>query len=274
MSVTDANQVVAVTGGASGLGHATARELSRRGARVAVIDLDGQAAEAAVRDLPGESIAIGADVTDSDAMRQAFEQIAARFGAGDVVMAGAGIVGWGPALVVDRETWVRTIETNVLGTWRTVHAAAPAPAGIQGLPTDRLVGFCLQPGTGRLGLRREQGSRRVIRPHADEDRARSSWRRGRSATTRSWTPRWSMRSKQTQPRRAHERRCRRRSGAPTRWTRRSRRPSPASTGERHASSSRALTVGAATAGFLWAAHRWGGHEGDARSRTHRAGTGW
>jgi NAD(P)-dependent dehydrogenase (short-subunit alcohol dehydrogenase family) len=146
VSVTDVNKVVAVTGGASGLGHATARELSRRGARVAVIDLDGQAAEAAVRDLPGESIAIGADVTDSEAMRQAFEQIAARFGPIDVVMAGAGIVGWGPALVVDRETWVRTIETNVLGTWRTVHAALPHLLASKGYLLIVSSGFASSPG--------------------------------------------------------------------------------------------------------------------------------
>ena len=61
MSATDVSKVIAVTGGASGLGLATARELSRRGARVAVIDLDGPAAEAAARDLSGESIAIGGE---------------------------------------------------------------------------------------------------------------------------------------------------------------------------------------------------------------------
>ena len=146
MSATDVSKVVAVTGGASGLGLATARELSRRGARVALIDLDGPAAEAAARELSGESIAIGANITDRDAMRRTFEEIVARFGAIDVVMAGAGIVGWGPALVVDGDTWERTIETNVLGTWRTVHGALPYLVESKGYLLIVSSGFASSPG--------------------------------------------------------------------------------------------------------------------------------
>lgn len=125
MSATGSGKVIAVTGGASGLGLATARELSRRGARVAVIDRDAQAGEAAIAGLSDAAMAVTADITDAEAMRQAFEQIVARFGALDVVMAGAAISGWGPVLVSERQAWERTLETNVLGTWRTVHAALP-----------------------------------------------------------------------------------------------------------------------------------------------------
>jgi NAD(P)-dependent dehydrogenase (short-subunit alcohol dehydrogenase family) len=117
--------VVVITGGASGLGLATAKALTSRGARVALIDRDADAVQAAAQSLGAETLGVAADICDAAAVTDAIGQIAERFGAIDIVMACAGITGWGPALLIDSSDWERTIETNVLGTWRTVKAALP-----------------------------------------------------------------------------------------------------------------------------------------------------
>ena len=61
-------------------------------------------------------------------------------------MAGAGVVGWGPALVVQPQAWERTIETNVLGTWRTVRAALPHLLKAKGYLLIVSSGFAASPG--------------------------------------------------------------------------------------------------------------------------------
>jgi NAD(P)-dependent dehydrogenase (short-subunit alcohol dehydrogenase family) len=143
---SSAGQVVVVTGGASGLGLATARALAGRGARLALIDIDDQAVRAAAGSLGGEAIGIAADISNTREIAAAAEEIVARFGSIDVVMAGAGITGWGPALVIDPNVWERTIETNVLGTWRTVHATLPHLVRSKGYLLIVASGFAASPG--------------------------------------------------------------------------------------------------------------------------------
>jgi NAD(P)-dependent dehydrogenase (short-subunit alcohol dehydrogenase family) len=117
--------VAVITGGASGIGLATARALVARGAAVGLVDIDADAAHAAAESLGEKAIGIPADTTDREAIRTAVETVAGRFGRIDVVMAGAGVPGWGPVLETEAERWERTVEINLLGTWRTVHAALP-----------------------------------------------------------------------------------------------------------------------------------------------------
>jgi NAD(P)-dependent dehydrogenase (short-subunit alcohol dehydrogenase family) len=114
-----------ITGGASGLGLGTARALVGRGATVGLVDIDGDAAHAAAESLGEAAIGIAADTTDREAIGAALDSVAARFGGIDVVMAGAGVTGWGPVLETEPDRWERTVEINLLGTWRTVHAALP-----------------------------------------------------------------------------------------------------------------------------------------------------
>ncbi|MDP9293277.1 MAG: SDR family NAD(P)-dependent oxidoreductase, partial [Actinomycetota bacterium] len=61
------NQVVAITGGARGIGHATARALAHQGARVAIGDLDGDLAGRVAGELGGGGFGVGVDVTDNAA---------------------------------------------------------------------------------------------------------------------------------------------------------------------------------------------------------------
>jgi NAD(P)-dependent dehydrogenase (short-subunit alcohol dehydrogenase family) len=118
-------KVIAITGGASGIGLATARFLSGRGARLVLIDLDEAVAAQAAESLAGEALGLAADVTDSGAIAVALMRAAERFGRLDVVVANAGVAPWGPALVLAPETWERNLEVNLLGAWRTARAAIP-----------------------------------------------------------------------------------------------------------------------------------------------------
>lgn len=84
-----------VTGGARGIGAATALRLARDGLRVAVVDLSEEAADAtaqAVRDAGGEAVAVGADVADEDAVTAAVARVADTLGAPTVLVNNAGIL--------------------------------------------------------------------------------------------------------------------------------------------------------------------------------------
>jgi NAD(P)-dependent dehydrogenase (short-subunit alcohol dehydrogenase family) len=126
-------KVALVTGGARGIGFATARELVARGAHVAVVDLHEDAVERAAAQIGGATIAIAADVTDGDAMEAAVAEAVERFGGLDVLVANAGIASRGAtARVADPDQFERVIEVNLLGVWRSVRAALPEITRRQG----------------------------------------------------------------------------------------------------------------------------------------------
>lgn len=117
-------KVAMVTGAARGIGYETALRLHSRGAIVALVDLDLDAAEAAAKTLGERAIGLAADVTDAAAMHDTVESLVARYGGLDIVVANAGI---GPPprpmTVVDTKAFERTIEVDLLGVWRTVQPA-------------------------------------------------------------------------------------------------------------------------------------------------------
>lgn len=119
-----AGQVVVVTGAARGVGAALARQLTARGAWVALLGLEPVELEAVSRDCPG-SAAFGVDVTDAAALAATAERIPARFGRVDVVVANAGIAAGGPLLLADPAAYDRVLEVNVMGSVRTVRAFLP-----------------------------------------------------------------------------------------------------------------------------------------------------
>jgi NAD(P)-dependent dehydrogenase (short-subunit alcohol dehydrogenase family) len=112
-----------VTGGGRGIGLAAASELARRGARVAVVDLEAGDPEAAAASLPGEALGLTADVTDRAALQRAVARVTERFGGIDVVVANAGIAA-PPATfrAIPTETVERVIDVNLNGVHRTVAA--------------------------------------------------------------------------------------------------------------------------------------------------------
>ena len=126
-------KVALVTGGARGIGFATAQELVARGAHVVIVDLHEDAVQAAAARLGGGTMGLTADVTDRDALDDVVVQIAQRFGGLDVLVANAGIASRGAtALAADPDQFERVIDVNLLGVWRSVRAALPEITRRQG----------------------------------------------------------------------------------------------------------------------------------------------
>jgi len=126
-------KVALVTGGARGIGFATATELIARGAKVILVDLHEDAVEQAAARLGRDAIGIAADVTDADAMQEAVATAVERFGGLDVIVANAGIASHGATtLAAEPDQFERVIEVNLLGVWRSVRAALPEITRRQG----------------------------------------------------------------------------------------------------------------------------------------------
>jgi NAD(P)-dependent dehydrogenase (short-subunit alcohol dehydrogenase family) len=117
-------RVALVTGGARGIGFATASALARRGASIALVDLDGDEAAASAERLgSGRAIGLAADVRDSGAVEGAVAAAAERFGGVDIVIANAGIAPPpSPVRLMEPGAFERVIEVNLLGVYHTVHA--------------------------------------------------------------------------------------------------------------------------------------------------------
>lgn len=146
---TLSGRVVLITGGARGIGAATARALAARGARLVLTDVDAPPLEALVAEL-GEGVALGrvADVCDLAAMEEAVEAGVARFGSIDVVLANAGIASYGSVAQVDPAAFRRVLDVNVTGVFHTVRAALPALVRSRGyvLVVSSLAAFAPAPG--------------------------------------------------------------------------------------------------------------------------------
>lgn len=116
-----ARHVVAVTGGASGIGLATARAFKAAGAEVAILDRDRKALDAAAPD--AKCAAVVCDVTDAGSVHDAFRQIVALYGGVDVVVSNAGRA-WQGRIGDVAETILRdSFEVNFYGHQRVAQAA-------------------------------------------------------------------------------------------------------------------------------------------------------
>ena len=130
------NVSAVVTGGGSGMGEVTARMLSERGARVAVIDLDAAAVERTADEIGG--LGLSADVSDGPSIESAFEKIKDQIGSPRVVVSCAGIA---PASrIVGRdgphplELFERVIKVNLIGTFNVLRLAAAQMSALDPLP--------------------------------------------------------------------------------------------------------------------------------------------
>jgi NAD(P)-dependent dehydrogenase (short-subunit alcohol dehydrogenase family) len=119
------NKVALVTGGASGIGAATARMLAGKGARVAVVDLDESGAKSVAGEIGGTGL--GGDVSAVGAMAAIVEQVEQQYGRLDVVHLNAGIVAGQSGIEdLDVEGYRKIVGVNVDHVVFGVNAAVPA----------------------------------------------------------------------------------------------------------------------------------------------------
>lgn len=127
-----AGKRVIVTGGARGIGRATAERFLAEGCRVAAIDRDAAGGRQLAADLPGLAGVVEADVTDRAALDQAFGELDRALGGLDVLINNAGVSQAGDFLEIDPEDWNRVIAVNLTGVFHAAQLAARRMAAAGG----------------------------------------------------------------------------------------------------------------------------------------------
>jgi len=122
------SRVAVVTGAASGMGLAISRRLAKDGHRVALLDLDGDAAEHAADDLRAtgaKALAAKVDVTDRSAVDEALYRVRDELGPVEVMVTSAGLDEFAAFTDIATAQWERMVAVNLTGTFHCVQAAVP-----------------------------------------------------------------------------------------------------------------------------------------------------
>jgi NAD(P)-dependent dehydrogenase (short-subunit alcohol dehydrogenase family) len=120
-------RVAVVTGGGDGIGRAACHHLASAGAKVCVLDRDGDKAASVAREIAerdGAARAFVADVTDEQAMTAFFDEIANAFGGVDVLVNNAGLAIRSAAIDMPIEDWNRVLSVNLTGMFVAARLAA------------------------------------------------------------------------------------------------------------------------------------------------------
>jgi len=120
-------KVALVTGGASGIGKATAELFAREGARVAVADYSagGRETVQGIQNAGGEAIFLSVDVSDSGQVTKMVEAAFQAYGRIDILFNAAGILHYGTVLETDEQAWHRVLSVNLTGTYLCCRAVIP-----------------------------------------------------------------------------------------------------------------------------------------------------
>ncbi|MGJ1322162.1 3-ketoacyl-ACP reductase [Sphingobacterium faecium] len=141
-----------VTGGARGLGKATALALAKEGVHVAITGRNEEQLKLTVNELKDLGVTATYavfDISNLTAVQQAIEQVNQSFGQFDIVINNAGIASFGSLMEMSPDTWTDIIHTNVLGSYYVTKAILPqliqknegdiifvsSTAGLNGAPT-------------------------------------------------------------------------------------------------------------------------------------------
>lgn len=125
-------RTVVVTGAARGVGAALARAFDDRGARLALLGLEGARLEQLAGTLRNDAACWNVDVTDDAAMADAARHVRARLGPASLVVGNAGIAEGGRFADSDPRTWRRVIEVNLIGSAVTLRSFLPDLFGTRG----------------------------------------------------------------------------------------------------------------------------------------------
>ncbi len=125
---TAADRVAIVSGAASGIGRAIAGELAGRNHPVALLDRSGDAVRAAADELANDGarvIGLEVDVSDRASVDAAVEKARAELGPISIIVTSAGIQESAPFGEITAESWQRTLDVNLTGTFNTIQSALP-----------------------------------------------------------------------------------------------------------------------------------------------------
>jgi len=146
-------RVAVVTGAASarGIGRAIARLFAEHGARVALLDINGEAATSAAAEIGPEHAGLTCDVTDADACRTAAEEVLTRFGRIDALVNNAGISSPLKFMQIDRTAYDAVLDVSLRGTLQMSQAVVPAMKSARAGAIVNLSSVSAQRGGGIFG---------------------------------------------------------------------------------------------------------------------------
>ncbi|HEY6426413.1 MAG TPA: SDR family NAD(P)-dependent oxidoreductase [Acidimicrobiales bacterium] len=128
-SAPGVSRVAVVTGGGSGMGRAICHHLARQGHRVAVLDIDGDAAEQVAKEVAaegGRTLAAAVDVSDRAVVDAALDRVRSELGGPvGIMVTSAGIEGFVDFLEIDAAAWERMLAVNLTGTFHCLQAVVP-----------------------------------------------------------------------------------------------------------------------------------------------------
>ena len=119
------NQVVFITGAASGIGLACAYRFAQEGAAVIGFDINESEQWQQVSDITNKQQLITGDVMSLEQQQAAVQKAVDRYEALDVIITSAGIGDAGPVHMVEQDAWQRVIDINLTGTFLSIKAALP-----------------------------------------------------------------------------------------------------------------------------------------------------
>jgi len=125
MTVDFSGKIVLVTGGGNGIGAASCRGFAKGGARVAVIDRDGAAAQSVAAEIGGGATDHALDVADGAAFARLAAEIAAQAGGIDILVNSAGTITRQTIAAMPVADWDRVIAVNLRGPFNGVQAVIP-----------------------------------------------------------------------------------------------------------------------------------------------------
>ncbi len=160
-----ADRIAVVTGGAKGIGGATATRFLEEGARTAILDLDEERARNRLEPFGDQALFIRCDVSNAGQVEAAFQRIATRFGGVDILVNNAGIQRYSTVTDTTEEEWDLVMNVNLKSAFLCARQAIPLMEGrgkcvvinvasVQSFITQRNVAPYTTSKTAMLGLTR------------------------------------------------------------------------------------------------------------------------